>query len=72
MDEIYTYRLEVQGRVDEKEFNAMSPMRAVIVRSEPGATCFAVSTDQSGIIGLIRHLHRRGFILLSIYRERLR
>jgi hypothetical protein len=29
-----------------------------------------VCTDQSGLVGVIRHLHRQGFVLLSVTRKR--
>ena len=34
------------------------------------STLVAVCTDQSGLIGLMRHLHGRGLVLLSVHRER--
>lgn len=70
MQELYTYHIEVQDRVDEKTFNATSPVQMTVVRADSNATLFTVGTDQSGLIGLIRHLHRQGFVLLSVYRER--
>jgi hypothetical protein len=38
---------------------------------EPDATRFFVHADQSGLVGLIRHLHGREFVILSVYRESL-
>jgi hypothetical protein len=70
MQAIYTYCLKVQDRVDEKIFNATSPLRITVVRVGPDATLFTICADQSGLIGLIRHLHGQGFVLLSVYRER--
>jgi hypothetical protein len=70
MQDLYTYHVEVQDRVDEKTFNATSPVQMTVVRVDPDATLFTVAADQSGLIGLIRHLHRQGFVLLSISRER--
>lgn len=70
VDDIYTYQIEVPGRVDEVELNALSPFELKIVRSDPRATCFTVRTDQSGLVGLLRHLHGRGFTILSVTRAR--
>jgi hypothetical protein len=70
MHDTCTYQIEVRGQVDEDAFNATSPLQMTVVRLEPDATLFTICADQSGLIGLIRHLHRQGFVLLSVYRER--
>ncbi len=70
MHAICTYHIEVRGQVDENTFNAMSPLQMTVVREDTAATLFTICADQSGLIGLIRHLHGRGFVLLSVYRER--
>jgi hypothetical protein len=70
MYDICTYQIEVRGQVDEGAFNATSPQQVTVVRVDASATLFEICADQSGLIGLIRHLHRQGFVLLSVYRER--
>jgi hypothetical protein len=70
MHDVCTYQIEVRGQVDENDINAMSPLQMTVVRVDTVATLFTVCADQSGFIGLIRHLHGRGFVLLSVYRER--
>jgi hypothetical protein len=76
MHDICTYHVEVRGQVDEKTFNATSPLQMTVVRVDAdeehpyAATLFTIRTDQSGLIGLIRHLHGRGFVLLSVTCER--
>jgi hypothetical protein len=40
------------------------------VRGDQAATLFTVCTDQSGLIGLMRHLHGLGFVFLSVNCER--
>ena len=65
-----TYHIEVQGQVDENAFNATSPLQVAVVRLDPATTLFAICADQSGLIGLMRHLHAQGFVLLSVNRER--
>lgn len=70
MQDICTYQIEVRGQVDENAFNATSPLQMTVVRMDTAATLFTICADQSGLIGLIRHLHGRGFVLLSVYRER--
>jgi hypothetical protein len=41
-----------------------------VVRMDTAATLFTIYSDQSGLVGLIRHLHERGYVFLSIGRER--
>jgi hypothetical protein len=37
-----------------------------VIQADMISRLFSVRTDQSGLIGLIRHLHGRGFVLLSV------
>ncbi len=69
MDELFTYHIEIQGKADENDLNAVSPLQLTILRSEPKLTLFTICTDQSGLVGLLRHLHGRGLVLLSVHRE---
>jgi hypothetical protein len=69
MQEMCTYRIKVQGQVDERELSTMSPLQIAETRTDTTATRFAVHTDQSGLIGLIRYLHGQGFLVLSITRD---
>jgi hypothetical protein len=70
MQEICTYHIEVQGQVSENELNPMSPLAMSLVREDSTCTVFVTQSDQSGLIGLIRHLHGLGFVLLSFTRQR--
>lgn len=76
MHEPCIYQIEVRGQVDESDLNAMSPLQTTVVRADTNeerpnaATQLTVHADQSGLIGLIRHLHGRGLVLLSLTRER--
>ncbi len=70
MDDICTYRVEVRGRIDTNDLNAASPLQMLTERTGTDATQLTVCTDQSGLIGLLRHLHGRGVMLLSVYREK--
>jgi hypothetical protein len=69
MHGIFTYRIEVQGKVDEKDLNANSPLKMIVHRAEGDSTVVMIHTDQSGLIGLMRHLHGQGFIFRSLNRE---
>ena len=69
MQEIYTYHIEVQGQVEEHDFNTTSPLRVNVARTDAESTLVALHTDQSGLVGVIRHLHHQGFVLLSLARK---
>jgi len=69
MQETYTYHIEVKGQVDERAFNATSPLQVKVARAGTESTLFTLHADQSGLVGLIRHLHHQGFVLLSLVRK---
>ena len=69
MHEFCTYQIEVRGQADGNDLNAASPLQVTIVRIDTTATLFTIYADQSGLVGLMRHLHGRGFVLLSVHRE---
>ena len=70
MYDFYVYQIEIEGQVDEKSFNTTSPLQMSVIQVDEDSTIFTVHTDQSGLIGLMRHLHGRGFVFLSLRRER--
>ncbi len=63
------YRIEVQGLLDERALNAIGPQQIKVVRTSVDRTEFTARTDQSGLLGLIRTLHGRGLVILSVRRE---
>ena len=69
MNDILTYQIEIQSHVEEHELNATSPIQIRVVHADQSLTRLAVCTDQSGLIGLIRHLHARGLVLSAIHRD---
>jgi hypothetical protein len=69
MNELSTYVIQLGGQVEEGEVNAMSPFHMRVIQNQAAATLFSVCTDQSGLVGLLRHLHRLGFVLVSVRRE---
>jgi hypothetical protein len=75
MHESCIYRIKVRGQVDESDLNAMSPLQITMVQADAdeehpyAATLFTIHADQSGLIGLMRHLHGRRLVLLSVNRE---
>ena len=68
MNDLCTYTLQLRGQVDEREINALGPLKMAIEKAGPDATWFTIHTDQSGLIGLMRHLHGLGFVFLSMNR----
>jgi hypothetical protein len=69
MKDTCTYYLEVEGRLDESTFNANSPLRMRVEYADQTVTQLSIRTDQSGVVGFIRHLHGQGFVLLALSRE---
>ncbi len=66
MHVIGTYHIEVQGTVDEQAFNKTSPLQITVDRADADITLLNICADQSGLIGLLRHLHQQGFVLVSV------
>jgi hypothetical protein len=67
--DVSAYRIEIQGSLSESDVNAASPVHMTLVHKGPAVTGFSVHADQSGLVGLVRHLHGRGLVLLSVWRE---
>ena len=68
MQELAAYQIEVQDQLDGDDFNAISPIQITVKDVSDTKSTLAFLTDQSGLIGLIRFLHRQGYIILSINR----
>jgi len=66
MPDQHTYLIQLHGSVDIEELNALTPLRMTGVRVGATTMQVTVSTDQAGLIGLLRHLHGLGFQFLSI------
>jgi hypothetical protein len=69
MNNLYTYHILIEGQATEDEINASSTLQMTLEQIDTTATLFSVCTDQSGLIGLLRHLHARGLVLLSMHGE---
>jgi len=66
MPDQHTYLIELQGSVDVDELNARAPLKILRVRTDSTTTLISASTDQAGLIGLLRHWHGLGFQFLSM------
>lgn len=61
-----TYQIEIRGSAAEEDLGSSSPLQVRAVRAEANSTLLVVWADQSGLIGLLRYLHSRGLVLLSV------
>lgn len=68
MRDICIYHIKLRGSVRENEINVSSPLRLNLEQAVSGETLLSLSTDQSGLVGLLRHLHGLGYVFLSITR----
>ena len=68
MHDIITYTIQLSGQVNESEINALGPLQMRVEKAEASATWLITHTDQSGLIGVMRHLHGLGFVFLSVNR----
>jgi len=66
MEDILTYTIEIRGSADPDDLNAASPVKLTVVRAAGNRTTVSACTDQSGLIGILRHLHSQGLIFLSL------
>jgi hypothetical protein len=69
VEDINTYLIRLRGPVEEEDLNAASPLRFTVTESGPEVSLLTVCADQSGMVGLIRHLHGLGLVLLSVVRS---
>ena len=69
MDDLSYYQIVVRDPVSETDLNRLSPVQVVVAQVDPTATRLSVQTDQSGLIGLMRHLHALGFVILAMSRQ---
>jgi len=61
-----TYQVVVRGKMNAIDLNALSPLEISVLHIEQDATLILVHTDQSGLIGFLRHLHSRGITLIAV------
>jgi hypothetical protein len=73
LDENAGYKIRVEGSVDASLVDWFGPMLIVSadgdeLMAERITTLSASNIDQAALVGLIRHLHGLGIVLLSIER----
>ncbi len=69
MKDLHSYSIQLRDPIEIDELNAISPLELKAAQVNKATTSFTVCADQSGLIGLLRLLHGRGLILLSIQLE---
>lgn len=70
LDAIREYELVVFDEIESESFNRSSPIAVTAEKVGKNRCRLIAKTDQSGLIGLVRHLHHTGIVLLSIARKR--
>ncbi len=69
MTDVCRYAITILGTVTEEDLNATSPLALSLMEVSNNRTQVTLLSDQAGMIGVIRHLHGLGLILLSIDRK---
>ncbi len=71
LDQPAEYVVRVHGRIDGSLADWLGPVDVASADAGGDAgitTLSGIVTDQAGIVGLIRHLHGLGIVLLSVER----
>ena len=67
MEDIFTYQILIRGTLSCEDIAAFGPRELRVEPAENNNTLLSARTDQAGLIGLLRHLHGSGQILLSVH-----
>lgn len=62
----HSYTLTFSGTLDDDFLVSYCPEGTTLTTANGIATLDQIHTDQSGIIGLIRHLHNLGCVILKV------
>jgi len=63
------YTIEIRGQIRPEDLAMLCPPGCQILHETPNGLTFAVETDQSGLIGLLRMLHARGIVFDAVRRS---
>jgi hypothetical protein len=66
MNDNRIYQIQVRGLVQESELNLKSPFHLVVESVSETHTFLNLCSDQSGLLGILRHLHGLGLDILSV------
>ena len=64
--DVRVYKIQIHGQMKEEDINQSSPLQFKMEQEVEAHTSITVRSDQSGVIGLIRHLHGLGLVLVSM------
>lgn len=64
--DLRTYRVTLRGRVDEEFVAAYCPAGTHLTCAGETTCLNDIRTDQSGIVGLVRHLHNLGCTIVAL------
>jgi hypothetical protein len=67
INDVHTYQIKIQGQIEEDDISRTSPHRFTVELAPDSNTSIMLQTDQSGLIGLLRHLHGLGLVILSVH-----
>jgi hypothetical protein len=67
MDAVRDYQICLAGELGDAGRMADGPLQTAVLHADERATVIAVRADQSGLIGVLRHLHGRGRVVLSVH-----
>jgi hypothetical protein len=67
INDVHTYRIKIQGQVEKEDASRTSPLQFRLEQAPDRNTSIMLQTDQSGLIGLLRHLHGLGLVILSVH-----
>ena len=68
-EHVEAYRLQLRGRVDADFVTSFCPQGTTLRLEDSTTVLENIQTDQSGIVGLIRHLHNLGCVILAFQRD---
>ena len=66
MDAVRDYEIFLAGELEDAGRLADGPVQTAVLRADEHITVIAVRADQSGLIGMLRHLHGRGLVIRSV------
>lgn len=72
LSQVAHYTIRIQGGVDESLADWFGPMeiqRSTDACGQPIATLSGDVADQAALVGLVRHLHALGVVLLSVEQQ---
>lgn len=72
MHDSCAYQIQLRGHVDAGDLDAGSPLQIAQARQAGEDTLLTAYADQSALVGLLRYLHGRGLLILSVQRQPLR